>query len=60
VSYTHLLGVANANEPLLPTDVRDLATVLDVPLFARCANVLSAPNSMTATVGIPLGVGIGS
>jgi hypothetical protein len=31
MSYGHLVGVANAKEPLLPTDARDLATVFDVP-----------------------------
>ena len=32
MSYVHLRGVADGNEPLLPTDARDLATVLDVPV----------------------------
>jgi hypothetical protein len=31
MSYGHLLGVVNANEPLLPTDAVDLGRVLDVP-----------------------------
>jgi hypothetical protein len=31
MSYGHLLGVANASEPLTSSDVRDLAAVLDVP-----------------------------
>jgi hypothetical protein len=31
MSYLHLRGVANANEPMTSTDVRDLAAVLDVP-----------------------------
>jgi hypothetical protein len=31
MSYTHLLGIANANEPLTSTDVRDLAAALGVP-----------------------------
>jgi hypothetical protein len=29
--YGHLLGISKGSEPLLPTDVRDLAAVLDVP-----------------------------
>jgi hypothetical protein len=31
MSYPHLVAVANANEPLLASDVRDLAVVLNVP-----------------------------
>jgi hypothetical protein len=31
MSYGHLLGISKCSEPLLPTDVRDLAAVLDVP-----------------------------
>lgn len=31
ISYVHLRAVANAQEPLTPTDVRDLAAALDVP-----------------------------
>jgi hypothetical protein len=31
MSYVHLRAVANAQEPLLPTDARDLAAALDVP-----------------------------
>jgi hypothetical protein len=31
MSYVHLRALANAEEPLLPTDVRDLAAALDVP-----------------------------
>jgi hypothetical protein len=30
-SYGHLLAISKGSEPLLPTDVRDLAAVLDVP-----------------------------
>ena len=32
MSFTHLVGVANANEPMTSTDARDLACVLDVPV----------------------------
>jgi hypothetical protein len=31
MSYAHLLGVANASEPMTTTDARDLAAALDVP-----------------------------
>jgi len=31
MSYLHLVAVANGREPLLPSDVRDLAAALDVP-----------------------------
>jgi hypothetical protein len=31
MSYGHLLGISKGSEPLLPSDVRDLAAVLDVP-----------------------------
>jgi hypothetical protein len=31
MSYRHLEGVSNGSESLLPTDVRDLSRVLDVP-----------------------------
>lgn len=31
MSYVHLVGVANGNEPLLPSDAVDLGRALDVP-----------------------------